>query len=136
MARTRYDKAFKLKILEYFNNGESQISIAKRFGINKSIVSRLIKKYKTTGTIEVVDKGGRKRKTSTRTDRKIVRLFKNDPFITSRNVVKTLDLNISASTVRKRALENDLRSFMPSKKPILRKKHIKKRFVLIFQTFS
>lgn len=129
MVRTRYDKDFKFKIVNLFYKGESQISIAKKFGINKSIVSRLIKRYKASGTVENVNKGGRKRKTSERTDRKILRLFKMEPFISSQKVVNKLKLNISASTVRKRALENNLRSYMPSKKPILSKKHRKKRFV-------
>lgn len=128
MARAYYGAAFKSKIIEFFNNGESQISIARKLNINKSIVSRLISKFKATGTVQSANVGGRPRKTSRRTDKKIVRLFKQDPFISSKKIVEELNLNISSSTVRKRALENSLKSYMPSKKPILTKKHLQKRF--------
>lgn len=128
MTRIRYGTDFKLKIVELFNKGQTQASIARNLSINKSIVSRLIKKYKSTGTVEEANRGGRPRKTSHRTDRKIIRLIKKKPFISSKDVVGELNLNISSSTVRKRSLENNFRSFMPSKKPILTKKHLKKRF--------
>lgn len=128
MKRSHYGLAFKLRIIEFYNNGESQISIANKLNINKSIVSRVIKLYKSTGAVCKLNSGGRPRKTSVSTDRQIVRLFKKKPFISSKGVVQELNLNISSSTVRKRGLENNLRSFKPSKKPILTKKHLKKRF--------
>lgn len=134
MTRTRYGKAFKLKIIELFNKGKSQINIAKQLNINKSIVSRLISKYKATGKVEEPNTGGRPRKTTERTDQRIARLVKKTPFILSKNIVYQLKLNISSSTVRKRLLEKNLRSFMPSKKPMLTKKHLKKRFVLLIAT--
>ena len=43
---SKYSSAFKLKIIELFNNGKSQISIANQLNINKPIVSRLIKSIK------------------------------------------------------------------------------------------
>ena len=134
MTRTRYGAAFKLKIIELFNNGKSQISIANQLNINKSIVSRLLKKYKATGKVEETNIGGRPRKTCERTDQKIVRLVKKNPFISSKYIANELDLDISSSTVRKRLLEKNLRSFMPSKKPMLTKKHLKKRFVWLIAT--
>ena len=130
MTRVQYGEDIKIKIIDYFKNGESQISIAKRLNINKSIISRLIKKYKSTGSVKTIKSGGRPRKTNLRADKQIVRLMKQNPFLSSKKVVEDLNLNISASTVRKRALENGLRSFRPSKKPILTKKHLKKRLVL------
>ena len=64
MTRTRYGSAVKLKIIELFNNGKSQIFIANQMNINKLIVSRLIQKYKATGKVEEANIGGRPRKAS------------------------------------------------------------------------
>lgn len=127
MARVQYNDDIKIKIINFFKNGESQISIAKRLKINKSIISRLIKKYKSTGSVKTIKSGGRPRKTNLRTDEQIIRVMKKNPFLSSKKVVEELDLNISSSAVRKRAIEKGLRSFRPSKKPILTKKHLKKR---------
>lgn len=130
MARVQYKEDFKMKIINFFKNGESQISIAKRLKINKSIISQLIKKYKSTGSVKTTKSGGRPRKTNLRTDKQIIRLMKKNPFLSSKKVVEELNLNISSSAVKKRTLENGLRSFRPSKKPIFTKKHLKKSLVL------
>lgn len=127
MARDKYCETLKLQIIADFQNGEKQASIAKKYKINRSIISRLLKKYQLTKEVCVKHLGGRPRKTSLRDDREICRIFKKNPFASSKEVVRTLKLNVHDSTIRRRAIENNLKSYRPAKKPLLTKKHIKKR---------
>lgn len=129
MARDKYCETFKLQIIEDLKNGEKQAFVAKKYSMNRSIVCRLLKKkYKSTKDVAVKHLGGRPRKTSARDDRKICHIFqKKNPFASSNEVVKSLNLNVHDSTVRRRAIENNLKSYRPAKKPLLTKKHIQKR---------
>lgn len=127
MPRVQYHYSLKLKIIDEFNSGKSQICLSKKYDIHKSIISRLIKKYRETGIVDSRHLCGRRRKTTRRTDREICSLIKKEPFISSTEILKTLNLNIDASTVRRRAIENGLQSYRPCKKPLLTKKHLQKR---------
>lgn len=109
MARKKYCDALKSQIISEYKNGKSQISLAKQFKLNRSIICRLIKKYNATNSVVTVHSGGRPRKTSVRDDRLICAMFKKNPFATSQEVAKTLNLNINACTVRRRAIENNLK---------------------------
>lgn len=127
MARNKFSDSFKIKIIEEYKSGYSQYSLAQKYNINKSVISRLVNKYITTGNVSTLHLGGRPRKTTQRTDMRICALIKKDPFITSKEIVNTLNLSVHDSTVRKRALENNLRSYRPAKKPMLTRKHLQKR---------
>lgn len=127
MARDKYSREFKNQIISDFNKGEKQISIAQKYKINRSIVSRLVKKFKNTNDVIVHHLGGAPRKTTAREDRKIVRVFKKNPFATSKHVVRALGLTVHDSTVRRRAIENNLKSYRPCKKPLLTKRHKRQR---------
>jgi hypothetical protein len=70
---------------------------------------------------------GRKRATASRTDRKMIRLVKMQPHITSRALKEELDLPISTSTVRKRLIEAELQARSPRKVPLLTSRHIHNR---------
>ena len=54
--------------------------LAERFSVNKTTAYQLIKRYKERGSFEDAKKTGRPRITSKRTDRRIVRESKQDPF--------------------------------------------------------
>lgn len=127
MARDKYSENLKNEIIKDFFNGKSQIELAKKHNINKSIISRLIKKYKTTKSVKTLHLGGAPRKTDERTDRHIVQIVQKYPFKSSTTILNELNLNIDASTVRRRTLEAGFRSFRPAKKPLLTKKHLAKR---------
>lgn len=77
--------------------------------------------------VQKPEKRGKSRKTSETTDRKIVTTSKKDPFLSSKDIVKELNLNISSSTVRKRLIENNLHGRVARKVPLLTKKHVKAR---------
>lgn len=65
---------------------------------------------------------GRKRKTSSLDDRRIVRYSKTDPNASSMVIQKELNLAVSTVTVRRRLLENNLFARSPRKVPLLTKK--------------
>lgn len=109
MAWDKYCQTFKTQIINDFKKGEKQAFIAKKYKINRSIVCRLIKKYQSTKQVRVKHLGGRPRKTTLRDDRQICGIFKKNPFATSGEVVKSLKLNVHESTVRRRAIENNLK---------------------------
>lgn len=115
MAREKFGHNLKSEIINDFLGGMKQAEIAKNFKINVSCICRLIKKYRQTGEVKTKHLGGRPRKTSTRTDREIVKMIKKDPFISSKTIVTSLKLNIHHSTVRRRAVENNLKSYRPAK---------------------
>lgn len=70
---------------------------------------------------------GRKRVTSAKTDRQMVRMVKKHPQISSRALQDELNLPISASTVRKRLIEAGLHARSPRKVPLLTSRHTRNR---------
>lgn len=128
MARNKYCDALKTKIINDFKDGITQSSIAKKYNINRSIISRLIKKYNATRAIKTLNLGSRPRKTTHRIDTKICNLIEKNPFITSKEVVKSLNLSVDSSTIRRRLLENNLKSYRPVNKPMLTNVHQLKRY--------
>lgn len=127
MAKIKYDMEFKSKIITDFKNGMKSKDIAEKYKINKSTLSKIIKKFKTYNTVETFHLGGRPRKTTPRTDRRIVTEFQKDPLASGNVIKKKLDLNISSWTINRRAKESGLHSFSAAKKPLLSEKNRKAR---------
>uniref|UniRef100_A0A8C2JFD8 Myosin, heavy chain 9a, non-muscle n=1 Tax=Cyprinus carpio TaxID=7962 RepID=A0A8C2JFD8_CYPCA len=70
---------------------------------------------------------GRKRKTTIKMDRRITRMAKAQPMITSRMIKDSLELPVSTVTVRRRLCVAILFSRIPRKVPLLKKRHVQKR---------
>uniref|UniRef100_A0A8C1VDU5 Transposase Tc1-like domain-containing protein n=1 Tax=Cyprinus carpio TaxID=7962 RepID=A0A8C1VDU5_CYPCA len=60
-------------------------------------------------------------------DRRITRMAKAQPMITSRMIKDSLELPVSTVTVRRRLCEANLFSRIPRKVPLLKKRHVQKR---------
>lgn len=123
--------AIRKIIIQRFEEGEKQVDIARSFRLNKSIVCRIIKKFKETGQATAITNSGRTRKTSRRVDKRIIRMSKNNPFLSSTQIKADLEetglANISARTVRRRLVDGGLFGRRPAKKPLLSKKNVKAR---------
>lgn len=127
MARNKYCNTVKEQIINDYKNGLSQKNISQKFSIQKSVISRIISRFLATGSVVTIHAGGRPRKTTQRVDKRIVREIKKKPFVTSTELVRELSLDISARSVRRRAVEAGLRARKPSKKPFISKKNRKAR---------
>ena len=77
------------------------------------------------------NKGGRPRSTTSREDSMIVRSVKKDPWISSVEIQKQLELPVSDRTIRRCAVEAGLFSRRPAKKPLISLKNQKR---LLFAT--
>lgn len=127
MARDKYSTEVKFNIIREYKNRKTISEISRIFIINKSIISRLISKYKATGTVDSQHKGGRRRKTTKREDKMIKRQIIKNPKVSSGQIVKNLSLEISERTVRRRAVEAGLCSYRSAKKPFISAKNRKLR---------
>lgn len=70
---------------------------------------------------------GRKRKTTARQDRDIIKYAKRAPFMTSTQIVQDLNLAVSTSLVRRKLIQANLKARSPRKVPLLNKTQVKKR---------
>ena len=100
--------------------------------VNQSTGSRILKQARTTGTLapKRKEKCGRKRKTLTRDDIRLLRESKEDPRKTSDMLRKDLlssGVNVSSSTVRRRLIECGRMARRPVKKQLLTAAMKKKR---------
>lgn len=127
MGNNKYSVQLKQKIVSDYNNGESVTSIAKKFGINHSVISRIISRFRSSGSLAPINKGGRPRKTSKRDDNSIIRLIKKDPFTSARSVRNQLQLNLSVRSIQRRAVEGGLKTYRSAKKPFISVKNRRAR---------
>lgn len=101
--------------------GKSYKEIQDILGCSAKMICNALKWEKTAET------RGRKKKTSDVDDRRIKRLVKKNPFITSTEIINELDLNISPASVRKRLIKANFYSRKPAKTPLLRKQNVECR---------
>lgn len=123
MARIKYCEDIKTRIINDFNAGLKQKIICKKYSMNKSTISKIIKKFREKGTVMSQHLGGRPRKTTQRQDNLIAREFKKCPKIIPREVINNLKLEISTRTVGRRAKEAGLGCYRPAKKPLISEKN-------------
>lgn len=119
----------KGKILALRAEGCSFRDIGKRVNMSKSRVQRLWAKQVTVGNMNRTIGSGRKRKTTTREDRLIIREVNNNRFITSDEIKLAIPtLQVSKRTICSRIHElGGFKSHVAAKKPFLKDKDIKKR---------
>lgn len=123
MARNTYSIEFKNKIITDWRSGLSRHKLSEKYSLNRSVISRLIKKYQQTGNISTNHTGGRPRKTTRQDDSRIKRQIQSDPTVSSNQLKSQLNLQISARTIRRRAIEAGLFSRRPARKPFISPKN-------------
>lgn len=124
------DRAKIVALWEYA--GKSTRQIAADMGLVQSTVSRIIKRYKETGSFQSDrDQCHRPRKTDDRDDRILLRLSSKKPHASSLDIANELredyDIDLDSSTVRRRLLEHDRPAYRPIKAQFLTEAMKKKR---------
>ena len=118
----------KGQIIQGMKLGMTQINLANQLNRHQSTISKFMKKYEETGTIDPAPKSGRPRKTTPITDRHLVSLAKRYPDITAPQIIKQLNLQLCPDTVISRIKEKSgLGLYFQSNKPAISKKQAKKR---------
>lgn len=123
----RYSDDLRRLVIEGRNDGLSYSELAGRFKISKAGARKICVKYDTTGFIVNMPKTGRPRKTSQRTDKRIVREIAKNPLGTARTIKETLELDVSTRTINRRLKSGGLESRLQIRKPFLTAAHKQKR---------
>lgn len=110
---------------------KTQAAIAYEYSISQNTVSNILKRYRETGTHNVKSRSGRPPKTSDRTDNRIHRIAKTDPFVTSTEIQRLMSPvldSITTKTIRNRLCKKfKLPARTPRRKPFISAKARVKR---------
>lgn len=122
MGRSKHctqEQRFLIKKL--LNEGKTYKFIEETLGCSSKMILNA-KKW-----AETPENRGRKRKISPKNVKKIMRLVKTNPFITTTKIKQELNLQVNPSTIRRRLIEAKLPSRSPRKTPLLKKRHVHDR---------
>uniref|UniRef100_A0A3Q3IZN9 Transposase Tc1-like domain-containing protein n=1 Tax=Monopterus albus TaxID=43700 RepID=A0A3Q3IZN9_MONAL len=108
-------------IKKLIGEGKTYKEVQKIIGCSAKMISNALKWRAKP------ERRGRKRKTTIKMDRRITRMAKAQPMISSRMIKDSLELPVSTVTVRRRLCEANLFSRIPRKVPLLKKRHVQKR---------
>lgn len=113
------------------DGGMRQSDVAVHFNISQSVVSRLLKRFRETGSESRRPGQGRKRKTTRAQDHFIALSARRNPSTTSVLIRQQLEnatgINITAKTVRRRLAEVNLVCRRPMRGPSLTNEHKRRR---------
>ena len=130
--RSDWSPRKRCRIIFLHEEGNSYEEIRRKIGgnITKGGISKLLKRYEKTNSIENQKGKGRKRCTTAVGDRRIKRVCLGDRRKSSvciKEEMSECGLNLSSRTVRRRLQECDLNARIPRKKPFLTQKQRLKR---------
>lgn len=125
MVRRKLSIAERWQAIGMKNAGMSNRQIAANFGVNNSVISRLVARHRQTGSIEDRPRSGRPRKTTPREDRFLARQARLHPFSTAGQLrgMWPTGGQISDRTVIRRLHRSRLRARRPLKRPELTRRH-------------
>lgn len=122
MGRSRHcSEEQRTLIKKLIREGKTYKEVQKMIGCSAKMISNALKWRAKP------ERRGRKWKTTIKMDRRITRMAKAQPMITSRMIKDSLELPVSTVTVRRRLCEANLFSRIPRKVPLLKKRHVQKR---------
>lgn len=109
--------------------GTTNKELIEIFGVKERQIYKLIEKYREDGHFRFRPGQGRKRKTTARDDKLIIREVVRDRFITGNDILKRQPhLKVSARTVRRRITESGkFASYWAANKPYICERNRKKR---------
>ncbi|XP_047129640.1 uncharacterized protein LOC124809551 [Hydra vulgaris] len=117
----------RIRVVLLAEQGHSHRQIATDLKINRKTVDSLVIKHKNTGSVGDLAGRGRKRATTEREDRQLIRMSKRNRWLTSPELKKAWNENygvdVTSHTVRKRLRAANLRGCVAAKKPLLSEKN-------------
>ena len=129
-ARNCLTQEEKKLILANHDEGKSCFEIAGIVRRSKSVVYRIISRFKADKTHEPKPRTGRPTMTTKREDRMIVKMSLKDSFVYFRAVCEQTGKTISRKTVSRRLNQEKLVAQIPCRNPLISKKNQKVDFVL------
>jgi transposase len=109
----------RVEVLKLYAEGYTYRKIQAQTGISKSDVSKIIKRYKETGSLNKVPRPGRPRIIDERAIRCLDRITNNNPYTTLAGITADSRLNCAPKTVARALHELDYHLRVPRKKPFL-----------------
>jgi transposase len=110
----------KKRDVQLNKDGQSYGQIGRLLGLPRSTVSSIIRKYITSGTTESGKRSGRPKKLSDAAERRIVRVARQNPRVTAKEIQGELQeagVEIRHRTVQLYMTRNGLRGYKPRKRP-------------------
>lgn len=131
--RKEYSVDMREAVIRALNEGRTQISVSRDFGISRQLVSVWNRRYKDVDEVYNKRRSGRPRKTTIREDKLIKRQSVADPQKSATAIAKDLDenygINVHISTIKRRLKEQGLIARRPSKKPLISKRNREARIM-------
>ena len=131
MPRIKKTEGEKWRIVGMRDGGMKQADIARVLNVSQSVVSRLLKKHRETGSVKERKRSGRPRATTPRQDRLLFRMSRQNRFYSSETLRTHLRdshrIRVSRQLVHSRLLQARLRSRRPTKRPRLTQRHKRER---------
>lgn len=119
------------RIIVLNEEGYSCTEIAQRVKCHRTTVSRVVNKYKKTGSVHDRQRSGRPRKSTKRQDRTLRRISLGNRKLTSPQINRiwseTCNVEVCTSTVRRRLLAKGLKGCRARSKPYLTNAHRSRR---------
>ena len=107
--------------------GTTYRGIASKYGVSKTAVEKICKKFSKFNTVDNLAGRGRKYLLSEREKRIVMRSVSVNPLKTCREIVEEQKLKVSAKTVSRVLKKGDFRSRIQKRKPFISKANRKKR---------
>ena len=107
--------------------GIKQGAIAARVGLTRATVNRILKRHAATGSLVPGKSSGAPRKTTPRQDRALLRMVRQDHFLSARALTARMrnlyGMRAGRTTVNNRLLSRGYRAYRPTTKPLLTANH-------------
>ena len=104
-----------------------QGAIAARVGLTRATVNRILKRHAATGSLVPGKSSGAPRKTTPRQDRALLRMVRQDRFLSARALMAQIrnlyGMRAGRTTVNNRLLSRGYRAYRPTTKPLLTANH-------------
>ena len=117
----------RVSVISMSAKGLSNRAIGKKMKVSHQSIGRILQRWNTDGLVKDRKRSGRRRKTDTRTDLRMVRIAKKDRSITTEEIRKNIGAQVCSRTISNRLKEGGLKSRIATKKPLISEINRKKR---------